>query len=66
MNVFPAPLNAKITIKNSNFYLLKSPIDYEKCVYYVTGGFTTHSDAELQCEAQIASKCNILDCQVKV
>ena len=40
-----------------------SIIDYEKCVYYISGIKSTHSDAEFQCEEKIASKCPPLDCQ---
>ena len=40
-----------------------SDIDYEKCVYFIAGSRTKHSDAEFQCEGSIASKCPPLDCK---
>ena len=37
-------------------------IDYEKCVYFISGAKTNHSGAELTCEASITSKCG-LECK---
>ena len=40
----------------------KDVVDYEKCVYYITGARMMHSDAESACASNVVSKCSTLDC----
>ena len=40
----------------------KDVVDYEKCVYYITGARMMHSDAETACASNVVSKCSTLDC----
>ena len=40
----------------------KDVVDYEKCVYFITGARMMHSDAETACASNVVSKCSTLDC----